>query len=82
LLKIVLAFKTKKLTNTFLPQSKLQSRETSHSTQTEKSSILGSNSQVSGTKGMGASSQLKELLPLQGQKERIIINPGALIERS
>jgi hypothetical protein len=49
----------------FWLQSKLQSRETSHSTSTERSSTLGSISRVSGTKETGASSQLKDLLPLR-----------------
>jgi hypothetical protein len=82
LLKSVPALKTNNVANTFLLQSKLQSRETSHSTRTERSSILGSNSQVSGTKGTGASSQLKELLPLQAQSERITFYLWVLKERS
>jgi hypothetical protein len=50
LLKIVPTFKTKKVTDTFLLQSKHQIREISHSTRAERSSTLGSNSRVSGTK--------------------------------
>jgi hypothetical protein len=49
-LKIVQAFE-KEVTKTFLLQSKLQSRKNpSHSTRTERSSTLGSNSRVSGKK--------------------------------
>jgi hypothetical protein len=53
LVKIVPLLKTKKSHEYFLLQSKLQSREISHSTRTENSSTLGSNSRVSGTKRDG-----------------------------
>jgi hypothetical protein len=39
---------------------------------------LGQILEFLGHKGMGASSQLKELLPLQAQMDIISLNPGAL----
>ena len=78
LLKIVPAYKNKKVTHTCVLQIKLQRRTKSHSTRTERSLTPGSNFRVSGIKRTGASSQLKELLPLQAQRKRTTFNPRAL----
>jgi hypothetical protein len=55
-----------------------QSREISHTNRTERYLTLGSILEFLEQKVTGASSQHKELLPLQAQKGKITFNPMAL----